>query len=234
MSGDHQRKDIGVPEQPARTERTAVVLSHNLTDNTTSISAWASALRAGGHTVATPNHPRNRDDQPTSWHQLARAYEHTYLTLTHTHDHVYAGGTGLGATLALWLAERHDPTGLLLVNPAVTDPQRNSRLHTLRTRLTHTLTTTSGPDTHAANELSTLTAHVRRRIHTITTPALLLHTATEHAADTEWLHNHLPSPITDTPLNDCHDPDTADIIHTASLTFITTTCPATGNTVTRT
>ncbi|QNP56372.1 alpha/beta hydrolase [Tessaracoccus defluvii] len=129
------RPDIWPQARPLRlgTGKVGIVVSHGFTGSVQSIRPWAEALAApgdgyAGARVLAPRLPGHG----TSWQDLARtrwwdwygAVEDAYLQLSQECARVFVAGLSMGGALALLLAQRHTPAGVLLVNPAIATTDR--------------------------------------------------------------------------------------------------------------
>lgn len=104
-----------------------VLLCHGFTGTPQSLQAWAEHLAGAGLTVSVPRLPGHG----TSWQDMARTrwedwyaeVDRAFGELRERCERVFAGGLSLGGCMALRLAQRRrdDVTGILLVNPWVSD-----------------------------------------------------------------------------------------------------------------
>jgi carboxylesterase len=115
--------------------RLGVLLVHGFTGSPYSLRSWGERLAAQGYAVSVPRLPGHgtswREANRTGWEDWYGEVERAFEKLRPDCDHVVVGGLSLGASLALRLAELRggDVTGLVLVNPALTNdsPLRHFR-----------------------------------------------------------------------------------------------------------
>lgn len=124
--------------------KVGIVMSHGFTGSVQSIRPWAEVLAApgdgyAGARVVAPRLPGHG----TSWQDLARtrwwdwygAVEDAYLELSAQCERVFVAGLSMGGALALLLAQRHTPAGVLLVNPAIASRDRRIPVASLLRRV---------------------------------------------------------------------------------------------------
>jgi carboxylesterase len=109
-----------------------VAMSHGFTGSPVSLLAWAQDLADQGFAVNLPLLPghgtRWEDLAQTRWEQWYSAFEDAYLDLARRCDAVYTAGLSMGGTLALRVAQHHQPAGVVVVNPALTFADRRARV----------------------------------------------------------------------------------------------------------
>lgn len=109
-----------------------VAMSHGFTGSPVSLLAWAQDLGQQGFAVNLPLLPghgtRWEDLARTRWEQWYGSFEDAYLELAQRCDVVYTAGLSMGGTLALRVAEHHQPAGVVVVNPALTFSDRRARV----------------------------------------------------------------------------------------------------------
>ncbi len=100
-----------------------VLFCHGFTGSPVTLNDWAHAVAQEGYAVSVPRLPGHG----TSWQEMCRTewtdwyavVEREYRRLADTCDRVVVAGLSMGGALAVRLAEREDPAGLILVNPAL-------------------------------------------------------------------------------------------------------------------
>lgn len=127
--------------------RVGVLLVHGFTGSPYSLRPWGEYLAERGFGVVVPRLPGHgtswREMNRTGWQdwydEAARAFD----KLRANCDQVVAGGLSMGGALALRLAQERggDVTGLVLVNPALTN---ESAGHQLVPLLQHVVPSTKG------------------------------------------------------------------------------------------
>lgn len=100
-----------------------VVVVHGFTGNPGSMRGLAEACAAAGFHVEMPRlagHGTVVEDMvPTRWDDWTRDADAAHRTLASRVDNVVVMGLSMGASLTLWLADRHPETrGIVCVNPA--------------------------------------------------------------------------------------------------------------------
>lgn len=109
-----------------------VLLCHGFTGTPRSMRPWAEYLAERGHGVALPLLPGHGTTWQamnlTRWTDWYDTVEQEYHWLTAHCERVAVAGLSMGGALALRLAERMDPVGLVLVNPAIASNDPTMRL----------------------------------------------------------------------------------------------------------
>jgi carboxylesterase len=101
-----------------------VLLVHGFTATAAEVRPLAHQLRQAGYTVAGPllaGHGTTPQElNQTGWRDWVRSVEVVYERLVARCSQVFLGGESMGAVLALYLASRHpEPVGILLYAPAI-------------------------------------------------------------------------------------------------------------------
>lgn len=109
-----------------------VLVLHGFTGSPASVRPLAEALADAGFTVECPLLPGHgtsvEDILKTSWEDWSSAAEKSLTELVARCSAVAVAGLSMGGTLGAWLAERTpDIEGLVLVNPFMEAPDRQSR-----------------------------------------------------------------------------------------------------------
>jgi len=214
---------------------------HGFTGSPQSMRPLAEALAAAGCTVEMPllpGHGTTVDDMlTTSWADWSAAAEAAYLDLAHRCERVVVAGLSMGGTITLWLASRHPAiAGIVLVNPAVGDPEGSpAMIAGLRALLDAGETTMDaiGADIalEGATELSyertpiaplislvEATAEVRAGLGWITCPVLLCTSPQDHvvpASDSDRVAAGVDGPVERVTLERSYHAATLD--HDAAL-----------------
>lgn len=117
----------------APASRVGVVVCHGFTGSPASMRPWAQFLADAGLAVRLPRLPghgtRWQDLQLTRWPDWFGAVDAAFRDLRERHEHVFAVGLSMGATLALRLAEVHGSAvaGIVAVNPSLLSKRRAMR-----------------------------------------------------------------------------------------------------------
>ena len=132
--------DDGVPvlpgAEPFRHDRgpVGVLLCHGFTGAPQSMRPWGEHLAAAGLSVVCPRLPghgtRWQELNLTQWQDWYAEVERAFDDLSVRCEQVFVMGLSMGGALSLRLAEKHpdEVSGLVLVNPSVTSPNRASAL----------------------------------------------------------------------------------------------------------
>lgn len=175
---------------------TACLLVHGLTSTPYEVREIGSVLHQAGYTVQgirLPGHGTRPEDLMTiSWREWTAAVEAAWAGLNRTFERVFAIGSSLGASLALWLAAEHRLSGVVglgtpvrlrrmarlarlfaWVRPLVPKRASGSSIRDPQARARHP--SYGATALHAAAEMAALLDHLRPRLPAITTPALLIH-----------------------------------------------------------
>lgn len=183
-----------------------VVVCHGFTGSVQSIRPWAEALATPdgdwtGATVVAPRLPGHgtswRDLARTRWWDWYNAVDDAYEELAAQCDEVFVAGLSMGGALALRLAEQHDVSGVLLVNPAIATADRRvpaaARVHRLlpsqagiASDIADPSQTEAGYDRFSVTSLATMTElwhDVRSNIGRITAPVLVCRSTQDHVVD---------------------------------------------------
>lgn len=105
-----------------------VLFLHDLGGSPLALREWADVTAAAGYRVSLPRLPGHgtswRELTVTSWQDWVGSVASSFDALRGSCGTVFVAGLGMGAALALRLAERRPGgvAGLLLVNPSVTGP----------------------------------------------------------------------------------------------------------------
>lgn len=192
------RSARGVPGGP-QAPVTAVLLCHGFTGSPQSVRPWAQDLAGAGLTVSVPRLPGHgthwRDLAGTGWADWLAAVDAELSRLRARGERVVVGGLSMGGALALRLAADRpgDVAGLMLVNPAValTDPRVRAVpvLRYLRPSVrgvggdvregTAELAYDRVP-LHALHSSLRGYAALRRDLHRVTAPLVVLRSAVDH------------------------------------------------------
>lgn len=189
----------GTAGGPGSPGAVAVLLCHGFTGSPQGLRQWADDLAAAGLSVRLPRLPghgtRWQDLATTGWQDWVATVTAELAELRATGAHVVVGGLSMGGALALRLAADHpgDVAGLVLVNPAVAlgDPRLLAVpvLRFLRPSVpgiggdvrdgTPELAYEHVP-LHALHSSLRGYAQVRRDLHRVTAPVVLLRSAVDH------------------------------------------------------
>ncbi len=184
---------------PGEAPGVAVLVCHGFTGSPQSVRPWAQDLAEAGLAVRVPRLPghgtRWQDLAATGWADWTAAVEAELADLRATGARVVVGGLSMGGALALRLAADHpgDVAGLVLVNPAVvlSDPRLRA-LPVLR-HLRPSVAGVGGDVRDGVPELaydrvplhalhSSLRGYraLRRDLHRVVAPLVLLRSAVDH------------------------------------------------------
>lgn len=181
-----------------------ILIGHGFTGSPLSVRPWAEHLAAAGHTVSVPLLPghgtRWEDLERTLWTDWYSALEKAYFDLTSRCDKVFGFGLSMGGGLILRLAEEHDVTGLVLLNPSIGSYKFGTRLLARFPAIARVARTShgiggdikkpGGPETsydrvpvRAAYQLTRMWRAVRNDLHRITAPTLVYRSRVDHIVD---------------------------------------------------
>lgn len=180
-----------------------VLLCHGFTGCPQSLRPWAEHLAAAGLTVRLPLLPghgtRWQDANRTGWPDWYGAVDAAFRELSKRCTKVFVCGLSMGGTLALRLAEQHGSalSGLVLVNPSVTNLRRTAKLAPLLAPVMPSVAAIGSdirkpgvvelayPRTpvRAYVSLRELWALVRAELPKVAQPVLLLHSAEDHVVE---------------------------------------------------
>jgi carboxylesterase len=222
-----------------------VVLCHGFTGSPVSMQPWAEVLEAAGHQVRLPRLPGHGgsagEANLSSWPDWFCAVERAYLDLERTCRSVFVFGLSMGGALSLRLAETHNPTGLVLVNPAVASSDRRLLLLPLLRRIRASSRGIAGDIAkpgaseggltrtphHALASMLRLWSVVRADLHRVTCPILLFRSEQDHVVgpeSAEIIRSHVSPEVVTRVLTRSFHVATLDYeaeeIFTASLAFI--------------
>lgn len=180
-----------------------VLLCHGFTGTPAGMRPWGSHLADAGYTVRCPRLPGHG----TTWRELNRTGWADWYGVVHDEldvllrrcTSVFVFGMSMGGTLALRLAQerREDISGLALVNPSVTTLRRDAKLLPLLSRIVPSVPGIAGDiakpgvfepaydrvPVRAAASLAQLWRLVRRDLHRVEQPLLLLHSLVDHVVE---------------------------------------------------
>lgn len=177
--------------------RTGVLLLHGLTATTTDVRQLGKFLHAQGYTVAgplLPGHGTHPDElAQTKWQRWLQAADDAYQGLLLQCDRVFIGGVSMGGLLTLYLASQYgEIPGIMLYAPAfrIRGIWRAGLIAPF-IRSTHKRKGERQMDwkgyqvnpTAAVVQLARLQKAVRKRIHLVTQPALILQGSLDQTVD---------------------------------------------------
>lgn len=97
----------------------AVLLLHGFGGEPFEMQGLARAFQAAGWESSTPLLPGHGESlealQRTGWNDWVAAAEAEYLRMSEKYEKVFAAGLSMGGSLALELAARHDPAGVIVI-----------------------------------------------------------------------------------------------------------------------
>ena len=254
---DENEYIVGYSMQPfyaQRSNQAGVLFIHGFTGSPASVAPWARAVRDAGYTVSVirlPGHGTKwQDMNRCTWKQWYRECERALVELSRNVEKVAVAGFSMGGALALALALRHPlkVSALLLLNPAVKDDRRILWLTAFTRFFIKTLPPSKSdinkpnPPIHgyaetpipALHELRGLWKYVRRRMHKIHAPLLLLRSLQDHVVPDESSHfilTHVRSAVRRKVLLKnsyhvaTHDYD-APIVESESISFLREVLPS--------
>jgi len=248
-----QRWGVIVPLVPGAEPFTATggsvgaLLIHGFTGSPYSMRPWGEFLADAGLAVEIPRLPghgtRWQDMNLTRWDDWYAEVDRSLTVLKSRCEHVVVMGLSMGGSLALRTAEQRgaEIAGIVLVNPAVHSERADRHLLPLVQRVIPSFPGIGndirkpGQDERgydriplkAAYSLSKLWELVRNDISRVTTPILLLHSATDHVVEpsnSAWiLANVRSTDVTEIVLHDSYHVATLDndapLIFSSSLEF---------------
>ncbi|WP_216216370.1 alpha/beta hydrolase [Amycolatopsis aidingensis] len=180
-----------------------VLLCHGFTGTPASMRPWGAYLAGAGLTVRGPRLPGHgtswREMNRTRWTDWYGCVRAELLDLRERCDSVFVFGLSMGGTLTLRLAQEFgsEITGIALVNPSVTTLRKDVRLLPLLAGVLPSVAGVAGDiakpgvvelaydrvPVRAAASLSKLWRVVRRDLHLVTQPLLLLHSVVDHVVE---------------------------------------------------
>jgi carboxylesterase len=182
---------------------TGVLVCHGFTGSPHSMRPWARYLAEQGWTVSLPLLPGHgthwRDANRTSWRDWYGALDEAFTALRGRCGKVFVCGLSMGGGLALRLAEEHgdDVAGVVVVNPSVIMVRWDTRLLPVLAPFVGSVKAIGNdiakPDTlegayertpvKAAASLRAFHSVVRKDLHRVTQPLLLLRSARDHVVE---------------------------------------------------
>lgn len=173
----------------------ACLLVHGLTSTPFEVRELGEHLHAAGHTVVAPLLPghgsRLLELADTSWEEWATTIDAHRQQLGEQHEHVIVGGSSMGAALALWCACRHPVAGVIGLGtpyklPLVTHVTRVLRYvrpilpKTGGSSIANPVAKRGHPSyigtpARSIVEMIHLLGAMRRRLHEVTAPLLMVH-----------------------------------------------------------
>jgi carboxylesterase len=107
-----------------------VLVLHGFTGNPQTMRALAEVVANQGYSVEMPRLPGHgtslEDMMTTTWDDWSGTALASFDELAARCDHVAIVGLSMGGALALWVAQRRDSTGLVLINPLVEPPAQET------------------------------------------------------------------------------------------------------------
>jgi carboxylesterase len=191
------------PFSHAGSTEVGVLLCHGFTGTPATMRPWGEHLADAGFSVRCPRLPGHgttwRECNRTRWPDWYGCVRREFDALARECDAVFVFGLSMGATLALRLAEELGPVvaGLALVNPSVLTLRKDARLLPLLGGVVPSVRGIAGDiappgvtelaydrtPVRAAASLSQLWKLVRRDLHRVRQPLLLLHSAVDHVVE---------------------------------------------------
>lgn len=205
---------VPVPAAPAATAAPAapvgVLLLHDFGSSPSGLRPWGEAFAAAGMAASIPrlagHGTRWTDLHRTTWQDWYDGAERALSELKSAHDQVFVMGLGLGATLALRLAEQRagDIAGVVAVNPMFSPPQGTPKALALMRYLRRSVPAAVGDirkpgvkdvgydrtSLRAAHSLAAFGELVRAGLRTVKVPVLAVTSGVDHvvaAADLAML-----------------------------------------------
>lgn len=211
-----------------------VLLCHGFTGTPSSMRPWGERLAEENFTLSCPRLPGHgttwQECNRTRWTDWYDCVRSEFDSLADRCDSVFVFGLSMGGTLALRLAQELGPSvsGLALVNPSVLTLRKDAKLLPVLGRFLPSVKGVAGdiakPGTtelaydrtpvRAAASLSVLWKVVRRDLHKVTQPLLLLHSVVDHVV--EPVNSRVVAEgvrsveLTDVPLHDSYHVATLD------------------------
>ncbi|WP_328582020.1 serine aminopeptidase domain-containing protein [Streptomyces sp. NBC_00370] len=187
-----------------------VLLLHDFGSSPSGLRPWGEAFAAAGMAASIPrlagHGTRWTDLHRTTWQDWYDGAERALSELKGAHDQVFVMGLGLGATLALRLAEQRagDIAGVVAVNPMFSPPQGTPKALGLMRYIRRSVPAAVGDirkpgvkdvgydrtSLRAAHSLAAFGALVRAGLRTVKLPVLAVTSGVDHvvaAADLAML-----------------------------------------------
>ena len=185
-----------------------ILFVHGFTGSPASMRPWAEYFALRGYSVRLPLLPGHgtspMEMNKSTWEQWYSTAESAYLDLVGKCNKVFIFSLSMGSALTLRLAALHQPAGIVLVNPLIQIKAINrilipivSRVVAMRPAVGNDIKKPGANEyaydrtpLKAARSLLKLLADVQKRLESVRTPLLLLHSRDDHvvpASNSEWI-----------------------------------------------